>query len=164
MTFLRGSLYCARLLPLSLAALVAALVGRAHSAARWWRVEQPGRAGVLGTVGHAVLGLLLGAAALVPFGLILAFIFRGVFYGLVDHGPYDNSWGGPSRAGAWLVHFLIALPIAGVAVLLLAGIAALHRRLSPLLMGRRPAGWVLVTAVVVPVPAVVFFIAWLHQI
>ncbi|RSM51120.1 hypothetical protein DMB66_42885 [Actinoplanes sp. ATCC 53533] len=114
--------------------------------------------------GHAVLSLVLGAVALIPFGVLLAFVFRGVFYGLVDHGPYDNSWGGPSRAGAWLAHFLIGLPMAVAALLLLAGIAALHARLTTMLTGRRPAPWVLAVALVLPVPAVALFIAWLHQI
>jgi hypothetical protein len=167
-TILRGPLYCAALLPLSVASLIAALLGRARSAARWWlrlggSSEQPG-SGTVVVAGHAVLSFLLGATALVPFGLILAFIFRGVCYGLVDNGPYDTSWGGPSRGGAWLAHFLIALPIAAVAVLLLALIAALHGRLSTVLTGRRPAGWVLIVALLVPLPAVAFFIAWLHQI
>jgi hypothetical protein len=167
-TFLRGPLYCAALLPLSVVSLGAALTGRARSAARWWlrlggSSDQP-RSGTLVVAGHAVVSFLLGATALVPFGLILAFIARGMFYGLVDQGPYDNSWGGPTRGGAWLVHFLVALPIAGAAVVLLAGIAALHGRLSTVLAGRRPAAWVLVVALVAPLPAVAFFIAWLHQI
>jgi hypothetical protein len=167
-TLLRGPLYCAAMLPLSVASLGATLTGRARSAARWWlrlgRSNEQPRSGPLVVAGHAVLSFLLGVTALVPFGLILAFIFRGVCYGLVDHGPYDNSWGGPSRAGAWLAHFLISLPIAGVAVLLLVGIAVLHGRLSMVLAGRRPAAWVLVVALLAPLPAVAFFFAWLQQI
>jgi hypothetical protein len=169
----RFLLYCAALLPLAVAALVAVPVGRARTAAGWWlrlrarllgTTEQRGRPGALVVAGHAVLSLLLGVVALVPFGILLAFVFRGVFYGLVDHGPYDTSWGGPTRAGAWVAHFLVGLPMAAAAVLLLAGIALLHGRLSALLAGRRPAPWVLAVAVLLPLPAVAFFIAWLHQI
>lgn len=126
--------------------------------------EAPDRPGVLLVAGHAVLSVVLGVVALIPFGVLLAFVFRGVFYGLVDHGPYNNSWGGPSRAGAWLAHFLIGLPMAAAALLVLAGIAALHARLTTMLTGRRPAPWVLAVALVLPLPAVVLFIAWLHQI
>jgi len=162
-------LYCAALLPLAAASLVAVLIGRARAAAGWWlrllgTADDPGRPGIIVVAGHAVLSLLLGATALVPFGVLLAFVFRGVFYGLVDHGPYDNSWGGPSRAGAWAAHFLISLPMAAAALLMLAGIATLHGRLSVMLTGRRPAPWVLAVALVLPLPAVVLFIAWLHQI
>jgi len=153
--------------------LFAVLVGRARVAAGWWlrlrarllgTTEAPGRPGVFVVAGHAVLSLLLGATALVPFGVLLAVVSRGVFYGLVDHGPYDRSWGGPSRAGAWFVHFLVGLPMAAAAVLLLAGIAALHGRLTTMLAGRRPGAWVLAVALVLPLPVVVLFIAWLHQI
>lgn len=169
----RRLLYCAALLPLAAASLFAVPVGRARAAAGWWlrlrgwllgAEEAPGRPGVFVVAGHAVLSLLLGATALVPFGVLLAFVFRGVFYGLVDHGPYDNSWGGPSRAGAWFAHFLVSLPMAAAAVLLLAGIAALHGRLTAMLAGRRPGPWMLTVALVLPLPAVVLFIAWLHQI
>jgi hypothetical protein len=126
--------------------------------------EPPGRPGLVAVVGHAVLSLLLGLIALIPFGMLAAFVARGVFYGLVDHGPYTNSWGGPSRAGAWVVHFLVGVPMALVALLALVGIAALHSRSTTMLAGRRPAAWVLATAVVLPLPAVALFVAWLHQI
>lgn len=169
----RSLLYCAALLPLAVASLLAVPVGRARAAGVWWlrlrarllgATEAPDRPGVLLVAGHAALSVVLGVVALIPFGVLLAFVFRGVFYGLVDHGPYDNSWGGPSRAGAWLAHFLIGLPMAAAALLVLAGIAALHARLTTMLTGRRPAPWVLAVALVLPLPAVVLFIAWLHQI
>ena len=79
--------------------------------------------------------------------MILAFLFRGVLYGLVDHGPDDNSWGGPTRTGGWLVHFLISAP---ASLLLLAALAAVHQRLN------QPR--------FIPLPSAAFFVAWLHQI
>lgn len=172
-SFARRSLYCAALLPLACLSLVAVLVGRARVAAGWWSrlrarllgtAEAADRPGALVVAGHAVASLLLGATALVPFGVLLAFVVRGVFYGLVDHGPYDTSWGGPTRAGAWAAHFLIGLPTAAASVLLLAGIATLHGRLTTMLTGRRPAPGVLAVALVLPLPAVALLIAWLHQI
>jgi hypothetical protein len=115
-------------------------------------------------VGHAVISALLGAVAILPLGVLVLVVLRGMFYGLVDPGPYDTSWGGPTRAGAWTAHFLIGLPMAAAAVLVLIGIATVHARLTrSLLTGRRP-GWAMPVALLVPVPAVLFFVAWLHQI
>jgi hypothetical protein len=160
--------YCALLIPRSLFALTAALCGRTDAASAVWPPRpRPGataRPGLLPVAGHALIGLLLGAAALVPLGVELAFVLRGVFYGLVDHGPYDQAWGGPARGGAWAAHFLISLPMAAAGILVLIGIAAVHRRLTPVLAGRRPAPWVIPVALAIPVPAVALFIAWLHQI
>ncbi len=148
-------------------------VGRARAAAGWWlrlrarlfgTPEVAGRPGALVVAGHAVLSLSLGATALVPFGMLLAFVFRGVLYGLVDPGPYDHSWGGPSRAGAWVAHLVIGAPMAGASVLLLAGVAALHGRLTSMLTGRRPEPWVLVGTLTLTLAAVAFLLAWLRQI
>jgi hypothetical protein len=171
----RSLAYCVTLIPLAIVALLSALVGRSAMPASWWRglrtrvLGQPaprptGRPGVGTMLGHSLLSLLLGAAALVPLGVELAFVLRGVFYGLVDHGPYDHSWGGPTRGGAWLVHFLVSLPLSLVGLLALIGIAAVHQRLTAALDGDRPARWLIPVALVIPLPAVALFIAWLHQI
>ena len=69
-----------------------------------------------------------------------------------------------SGGGAWAAHFLISLPLAAAGILVLIGIAAVHRRLAPVLTGRRPVRWVIPVALAIPVPAVALFIAWLHQI
>jgi hypothetical protein len=114
--------------------------------------------------GHAVAGLALGVVALVPLALLLVAVLRGVFYGIVDPGPYDTSWGGPSRAGAWLAHLLVGIPIMLAGLGALAGIAALHRRLSVALDGGpRPRWLVPVTVAVVGVVAV-FVVLWSRQI
>ncbi|MFI7544943.1 hypothetical protein [Actinoplanes sp. NPDC049599] len=171
----KRAVYCVALLPLALGSLLAVFAGRSPVAVRWWSRLRSGLLGgtapapvpppgPLVVAGHALLTVLLGLTALIPLGLILAFVVRGVCYGLVDPGPYDHSWGGPSRAGAWAAHFLIGLPIAVVALLLLAGLAAVHDRLSGLLAGRRPARWVLPVSLTAPLPAVLFFVAWLHQL
>jgi hypothetical protein len=171
----RASGYGLALLPLSLAAVVAALVGRAGSAAGWWlrmrarvlglpALQPTRRVTAAAVLGHSVLSILLGATALVPLGIELLMLLRGVLYGLVDRGPYDASWGGPSRAGAWLAHFAVGIPFTVLAALALVGIAAIHQRLTAALAGQRRAPWLVPVALVVPVPAIVFFIAWLHQI
>jgi hypothetical protein len=171
----RSVVYCVALIPLAVAALFATLCGRADAATLWWirlrtRVlgePAPGATGrprFAAVAGHAILSALLGAAALVPLGVEVLFVLRGVFYGFVDPGPYNDSWGGPSRAGAWTVHFLVSLPMAAAGIFVLIGIAAVHQRLTLALTGRRPAPWVIVVALVVPALAVIFFILWLHQI
>jgi hypothetical protein len=115
-------------------------------------------------LGYAVLSTLLAASALIPLGIEVLFVLRGVFYGLVDHGPYDHSWGGPTRTGAWVAHFLISLPIAAAGLAALIGIVAVHKRLTLTLNGRYSRRWPIVAALLIPIPAVLFFIAWLHQI
>jgi hypothetical protein len=167
--------YGVALLPVALFALVATACGRRRTAAGAWHRLRTGVLGLapapateppsaVAALGHALLSVLLGATALIPLGVILAFVFRGVGYGLVDHGPYDHSWGGPTRAGAWLVHFLVGAPAAAAAVLALAGVAAVHQRLTLAMSGRRRAPWLIPLAVLIPLPAAAFFVAWLHQI
>jgi hypothetical protein len=171
----RSHIYCAALIPFAALALLATLGGRTMMAASWWRrlrtrvlgqpaPRQTGRPGIGLMLGHALISLLLGAVALVPLGVELAFVLRGVFYGLVDHGPYNHSWGGPSRGGAWVAHFLVSLPFSVVGALALIGIAAVHQRLTSALDGGRPARWLVPVALFIPLPAVALFIAWLHQI
>jgi hypothetical protein len=91
-------------------------------------------------------------------------LLRGVFYGLVDPGPYHNSWGGPTRAGAWLAHFLIGVPFAVSGLLALIGIAAVHQRLTLALdSGRRPP-WLVPVTLVISLAGGLLFVAWLSQL
>ncbi|MFD7137709.1 hypothetical protein [Streptomyces sp. NPDC059894] len=114
---------------------------------------------------HAVMGIFLGALSLVAVGVELLFIARGVLYGLVDQGPYDTSWGGPTRAGAWVAHFAVGLPIAVAAMALLWSIAGINDRLGArLVRGERIGVWVLPTALLACAGGAVFVVAWLHQI
>ncbi|GAA2958752.1 MULTISPECIES: NUDIX domain-containing protein [Streptomyces] len=100
------------LLPRGILAVGAAAAGRADAGRAFLgagtgsggRMEstRPGGARV---TGHAVLTVLMGALSLVLAALFVLAVARGALYGFVGQGPYDTSWGGPSRAGAWLVHF-----------------------------------------------------------
>ncbi|MEU7869223.1 hypothetical protein [Dactylosporangium sp. NPDC049140] len=114
--------------------------------------------------GPVAAGLVLGVVALVPLAFLVIFVLRGVLYGIVDRGPYDNSWGGPSRAGAWFVHFLVGIPILLAGLGALAGIAALHRRLSVALDGGPRPRWLVPVTVAVVVFVVVFVVLWSRQI
>ncbi|MGW7516215.1 hypothetical protein ACWGJ2_11545 [Streptomyces sp. NPDC054796] len=153
--FLRQTVYAATLLSSGLAALAALTAGRKESArARWLRAgtlfpgaDSPGAPRVLG---HAVLTVLLGASALVVVLVECLAVARGLFYGLVDDGPYNTSWGGPSLAGAWLTHAAVAAPIgvAGLGVLWL--LARLHQLLTARLRGTAAAAWAVPTLTAAP--------------
>lgn len=172
----RSLAYCAALVPVAVIALVAAPLGRADAAAARWRalrtgllgappVAGPGRRpGLVAVTGHALLSLLLGVTALVPLGVELLMVLRGVLYGIVDPGPYTNSWGGPTRAGAWLAHFLVGLPLAAAGLAALVGIAAVHQRLTRGLDGVRPAPWLIPVTLLIAAAGALLFVAWTHQI
>src|SRR5262249_52471148 len=114
---------------------------------------------------HSGMGILLGTLSLLPVGLEVFFVARGVLYGVVDQGPYDNAWGGPMRAGAWLAHFGIGLLFAAAGLALLLCIAQLHRKLGARwLRGERTGAWVVPTAVIAAAAGVVLVLAWLHQV
>jgi hypothetical protein len=171
----RSSLYCAALIPLAIGAVIVALSGAARAAAPWWRwlrtrvlgapsPQATRRPGFFALVGHALLSVLLGTAALMPLGIEVLFVLRGVFYGLVDRGPYNNSWGGPTLAGAWSAHFLVGVPLAAAGLLALIGIAAVHQRLTLALDGGRRAPWLVPVTLVISLAGALFFVAWLHQL
>jgi len=84
---------------------------------------------------------------------------------VVDHGPYDHSWGGPSLAGAWLAHAAVSLPFAAAALGLLWLVAELDTRLGAhLLRGERPRAWVWPTALLACAGGALFVVAWIHQL
>ncbi|BCJ43257.1 hypothetical protein GCM10010168_00010 [Actinoplanes ianthinogenes] len=164
-------LYSAGLTPVSAASLGLLVAGRPATADRlatgWQsRLGPPPelRGRFLPVAANAVMGLLLGLLTLIPLAVEVIVVARGLFYGWVDPGPYDTSWGGPSRGGAWLVHFLISIPIAAAGIAALIGIAALHRRWTARLAGEPGGAWVLPVAILCVAAEVAFFIAWLHQI
>jgi len=170
----RSALYCALLIPVGTAALFAVLAGRAGVAVSWWRrlrtrllrvapapIARPRPAAVLR---HAVASILLGAVALVPLGVQVLMMLRGVLYGLVDRGPYDHSWGGPGRAGAWLAHFLVGVPMSVAGLAALVGIAAVHQRLSGSLDGARSPRWLAPVTVLVCLAGALFVVAWSRQL
>ncbi|MBY8873132.1 hypothetical protein K7640_14955 [Micromonospora sp. PLK6-60] len=171
----RSLVYAAALLPLAVAALAGTLAGRGWSAAARWRrlrgllptaepVPEGRPPSAVAVAAHAVASLLLGAAALVPGGVLLLMVLRGALYGLVDPGPYDTSWGGPTRAGAWLAHFLVGIPFTVAALAALVGVAAVHQRLTLALHGARRPGWLVPVTVLISLVAVLLVVAWTRQI
>jgi hypothetical protein len=168
---LQPVLYSCGLALVSAASLGLALAGRQGAAVQLaigWQsrlgapAALPARFGP--AAGNAAAGLLLGILALIPLGFQALFVARGVLYGWVDRGPYDNSWGGPGRGGAWAVHFLVGVPMAAAGIAGLVGIAALHRRWTARMSGESGGAWLLLVILLVTAAEVAFFIAWLHQI
>ncbi|WP_436525753.1 hypothetical protein [Actinoplanes sp. HUAS TT8] len=164
-------LYSSGLALVSAASLGLALIGRPAAAvqlANGWQSRLGEPAGLPGrfgpATGNAAVGLVLGILALIPLGFQVLFVARGILYGWVDPGPYDTSWGGPGRGGAWAVHFLVGVPIAAAGIAALVGIAALHRRWTARMAGERGGAWVLPVILTGTAAEVVFFIGWLHQI
>ncbi|MFE0762163.1 hypothetical protein [Streptomyces smyrnaeus] len=150
------------LLPVGLFALVMGLGGQTKAARRALRARPQAGAGRV--LVHAVLTVLLGVLALIPVAVLTLLIARGPFYGFVDSGPYDDSWGGPSKAGAWLAHFGVSLPLAAVAIGLLYGLAALHRRMTAPLRGERRPVWVLPTGLLGCLAGGLFLVAFVRQL
>ncbi|TDD66451.1 hypothetical protein E1262_22120 [Jiangella aurantiaca] len=101
---------------------------------------------------------------LLLIALIALLIARGPLYGVVDGGPYDGAWGGPSRSGAWLVHAAVAVPIGVVAGALLVAVERLRRRLVPREQGEPAAWWVRSAAVTTVVLAALFVVLWVRQL
>ncbi|GAB2540414.1 hypothetical protein [Nocardia heshunensis] len=120
-----------------------------------------------GPVRSAVHTVLAAAVAMVAwfaaFLMIMAAV-RGIFYPLIAAHDYQHSWGGPTLAGAWAVHFAGgALPMP-LWVLLIAGLGLLEQRLAQRLLARTGPWWPVPVAVVLCAGGVAFFIAWWHQI
>ncbi|MVU82711.1 hypothetical protein GPX89_36445 [Nocardia sp. ET3-3] len=119
----------------------------------WWR-----------TLAHSVLSLAVGLVAWFAAFLMILAAVRGIFYPLIAAHDYQHSWGGPTLAGAWAVHFAGgALPFP-LWVLLIAGLGVLEQRLAQRLLSRSGPWWPLPVAVVLFAGSVLFFIAWWHQI
>jgi hypothetical protein len=168
----RSFAYAAPVAPLGLLSLVTAFVSPQRTAERWERLatrtlgEHPGghrRPTVGGAFGHAVMSVLLGLVAWVLILLTLLMVARGALYGVVDRGPYDDAWGGPSLAGAWLAHFAVSIPIAAVAVLLTGGVTRLHVRLTGRLQGAATPRWVMPVALLLCAATALFVFAWTRQ-
>ncbi|WP_168220601.1 hypothetical protein [Streptomyces sp. RFCAC02] len=167
--FARRAGYAALLLPASAVTVGAVLGGRADRAGKWWAraVGQDPAAGGPGAarlLAHALVCVPLGLLALIPVGIEILFVLRGVFYPLVDRGPYDTSWGGPSAGGAWLAHFGIALPFAAAALVVLRLLGDLHAHLAGRLWGRPVRAWAVAVTAGTSAAGALLVNAWLHQL
>ncbi|WP_236581697.1 sensor domain-containing protein [Rhodococcus sp. T7] len=117
----------------------------------------------LRVVAHSVLSLPVGTVAWFVVALSVIAAFRGLFYGLITDDSYEYSWGGPTLAGAWLVHLVLGLLLVPVAVWILRGIAVLQTGTRRLLGDGGPV-WVVPVALILAVAGALLFRSWLHQI
>ncbi|MEV6309337.1 NUDIX hydrolase [Streptomyces sp. NPDC051840] len=166
----RQALAAVTLLPRGAAALVMAVAGREGSvhallksdpAAAGQRASRPGRTRMAALAGATAL---LGALSLVLTAVFLMAVARGPFYGLVDQGPYDHSWGGPGRTGAWVAHFAVSAPVSIAAIAALYGVAGLQHRLTAPLRGERRARWVVPSVLVCCAAGALFAVAFTRQL
>ncbi|WP_433331059.1 hypothetical protein [Spirillospora sp. CA-294931] len=131
-------------LPLAVAAVPLVVAGRAETAARaQLRVLGPGPAsGRRRVLVHSLVTLVPALAAFACAAMFVFLCFSGYLYPLrpdtvqaVAH-PFsedpglDEAWGGPTLAGAWLVHALVALAIQAVCVLALRPVHAVQARVA----------------------------------
>ncbi|NUT07654.1 MAG: hypothetical protein HOV76_29705 [Hamadaea sp.] len=113
---------------------------------------------------EAVVTTAVGLLAVIPVAMIALCVARGVFYGLVEPGPYDTAWGGPTRAGAWAAHFVISIPFIAAGLLALVGLGRLRRSWVRWLDGERRRWWVLPLTLLLYAGAALLVIAWLRQV
>lgn len=158
--------------PVGLAALGLSVAGRPGRAGELQRrvsgrllgVPDRPRDRLAGTVGYAVLSIPLGVVGLWLALMLGPNTVRNLLYGFVVD-DYATAWGGPTLAGAWAVHALLALLLVPVGLWLVRGLTTLQGRLAGALLGDRrlTAGTAAACALVV-VAGAVFLTAWVHQI
>ncbi|MEU6586833.1 hypothetical protein [Nocardia sp. NPDC046763] len=116
------------------------------------------------TAVHTVLAVAVGLVAWFAAFLMVLAAVRGICYPLVAAHDFEHSWGGPTLAGAWAVHFAGgALPLP-LWILLIAGFGMLEQRLAQRLLGRGGPWWPVPMAIALCAGGTAFFIAWWHQI
>lgn len=121
-----------------------------------------GRRGVR-PVAYAVLAICVGLLAWFLVFLTLVGAFRGIFHPLIDQDSYENSWGGPTLAGAWAVHFLVAAACVPLFIGIVAAIGAFLHRLERRVIDRIGPIWPVPVAILLTIGGVLFFVSWLHQ-
>ena len=153
----RSVRYAALLVPVGVLAMADAVLGEEETAARRLRMRPAGSAR---TFGYGLLSAVLGLTSWFVMVLAVLAVVRGPFWGFVEHGPVEpGTWGGPTRAGAWVAHGLVAVPCMAIFLAVLCGIAALH---SLLVEGSRK--WVLPATIAVATGSLAFFWSWFQQL
>jgi len=95
--------------------------------------------GLGGAVSSGKVGRAIGLVASLPItllgfvlvvGMWAVFLVRGVCYPLVGADHLDQSWGGPTLAGAWFVHFIQGPPLLYLVGVVLRPLSWARRQLS----------------------------------
>ncbi|MFC4494810.1 hypothetical protein ACFPA8_11765 [Streptomyces ovatisporus] len=151
--------------PLALAAVPMTLLGGSEPAARAQRAvlrrwgpgtlpEPYGRTGAARTLRHSAVVALPSAVCFALVTLSAAVVFSGYLYGFRPDASYgsfghpftpdhafDRAWGGPTLAGAWAVHALIAFGIHLVCLVTAGWLTGVQDRASVRLLGGRQEGF-----------------------
>ncbi|WP_435591746.1 hypothetical protein [Nocardia sp. bgisy118] len=146
--------------------LAAARVAARMRVPRRWLREPIRRRGItpMRIVAHSILSAGVGLLTwFLAFLAGIAFV-RGVAYPLVGANDYENSWGGPTLAGAWAVHAALGVGLLPVWLAALAGLGALQLRLIRRLFERTGPAWPIPVAIVLTIGGVFLFLAWLAQV
>jgi hypothetical protein len=123
------------------------------------------RPGAVSLFLHGVLSVVFGFLSLFLLMMLVLSIVRGPLYGFVEDGPYGpGTWGGPTKAGAWVVHAAIAVPFAVLSPFVLRGLALLHVAEIRRLYGSKVGWWVLPATILLSIGGLLFFYSWTQQI
>ncbi|MFF2083715.1 hypothetical protein ACFVVM_08050 [Nocardia sp. NPDC058176] len=108
---------------------------------------------------------LLWFPALVLACFMVIMTVRGLGYGFViSDGGWVDAWGGPSLAGAWIVHAIVGVIGTAVAAAGLLGLGAMIDRVDRRYLGAGGPVWPIPVAVVLAAVSVLFLLAWVRQI
>ena len=128
----------------AVAALPAALASLTGSPVQAWLARrlldaEPDRRGRSATILHALLSLPLNVLSLVSAGYGWAIVVLNLLYPgrwlIGMGGSLDDSWGGPTLAGAWAVHALGGFVMLLLMPVILKYVTALQARLMIHVMG-----------------------------
>ncbi|WP_245914972.1 hypothetical protein [Nocardia fluminea] len=114
-----------------------------------------------------IQSVLSGGVGLVGWFLAMLSVLvlvRGLAYPLVAADGYETSWGGPTLAGAWLVHAALGAVIAPVLIAMIALFGQLQLRVTRTVLGGDRSWWAIPAAVILAAAGALFFVAWVRQI
>jgi hypothetical protein len=167
--------YDLALVPVSLLAIVRSLLGRSDAVHQAWRrlarfQGSPDpirlrRPAAVGSVVNGLVSLVLGLLSWFLVMMLVMAVVRGPFFGFVEDGPFGpETWGGPTKAGAWAVHAAIAVPIIVLLPFVLRGLALLQSASVRHLYGSATSRLVLPATILLAIAGTAFFYSWTQQI
>ncbi|MEU7767510.1 sensor domain-containing protein [Nocardia sp. NPDC049190] len=117
----------------------------------------------LRAIAHSMLSGAVGVLAWFLVFLAAVVAIRGICYPVIAADNVEGAWGGPTLAGAWVVHAVIGVGLLPVWLLTLAGLGAFQVRLTRGLLGRNGQWWPLPVALLLAAGGGVLFLAWLRR-